>query len=62
MRTTIYCDVRKEDTGQPPLGKHTRKSRDPTSRKKRDFRVSMRVRTMPGSFKDLTTPTPAPVL
>ena len=62
MRTTVYCDVQQEDIGRPPVGRYTRKSRDPTSRKKRDFRVSMRVRTMPGSFKDLTTPTPASAL
>lgn len=54
MRTTVCCDVQKDDIGHHYQA--SGKSRNP-SRKKRDFRVSLRIRTRPGSFKDLTSPT-----
>lgn len=55
MRTTVCCDVQKDDIGHHYQA--SGKSRNPISRKKRDFRVSLRIRTRPGSFKDLTSPT-----
>lgn len=59
-RTIVCFDVQKEDIGQPQHRRY-RSNRNPLSRK-RYVRVDVRTRTMPGSLKDLISPTPKPML